>query len=192
MFDHSRCGLHTSIGVGAPPARGDARLAASQKPGIVLLAACGDDTSTSTGEGGAGGESTTTTDAGSTGTTTANGGGGSGDGGSGDGGAPPEVACGDLTCTGGDTCIETTFEPDCTNLLADEMCPEGTTESNCGGDGAPCCCEPPPDSEYTCATTTCGGEEALCLCLDAPCEEPKQCVEVGAAGTVRCEEPAVP
>ncbi len=107
-----------------------------------------------------------------------------------------DVPCGDaLTCTSGDVCIEDAFDPSCTNLEDPEgTCPEGQTMTQCGGAGLPCCCLPPPPSEFRCVTpTNCDGP-ASCDCLGEVCTEGRQCTSLGAdpEHLFRCESPPAP
>lgn len=135
------------------------------------LAACGDDTDTSAGGGGAdgGGGSPETGGGGSTGET---------------------IECGDeLTCDGGTVCIIEPNEPDCQNLKnPDDPCPKGTTMTNCGGAGIPCCCGPTPDPDYRCASSEACDGELTCECV-APCTDGDWCSELASPRTLQCEPP---
>jgi len=95
-----------------------------------------------------------------------------------------DVPCGDgglLTCSGGDVCVEDVLDPECTNLEdPDGMCPAGQTMTQCGGAGLPCCCLPPPPSEFRCHTPAeCDGP-ATCECLVEVCTDGRACTPLGA------------
>jgi hypothetical protein len=140
----------------------------------VLLMGCGDD-----GAGGAGGDG---------------GSGGSGGAVTGGAGGALGVACGDvLTCEATQACIEQTNEPTCTDKAApDDPCPEGQTDTFCGGAGFPCCCDPPPPPDYSCvAVDACGGSVS-CACLVDPCEVDLECLDTATPGTVLCQMPQAP
>jgi hypothetical protein len=113
------------------------------------------------------------------------------------GDAPIDVPCGDaLVCSGGDVCIEDALDPECTNLEDPKgMCPDGQEMTFCGGAGIPCCCLPPPASEYRCVTPTeCIGP-ATCECLGASlCTDGRVCTSLGAdpEHLFRCESPPKP
>jgi hypothetical protein len=142
---------------------------------LVLLTfsyACGDSdgTGASGASGGAGGEGGSPTTGGS--------------------GGAASVACGDadLTCGPTEVCVEETNEPDCTNLDNEaDPCPDGTTKTNCGGAGIPCCCGPTPPSDYRCASSTLCAGAIDCECV-APCTGEDFCDQL-ADGTFRCEPP---
>lgn len=105
------------------------------------------------------------------------------------GNRPEMVACGEQTCMGGDVCLVTYTEPNCINKEnPDDTCPEGQQDTNCGGAGAPCCCEPAPDPSYVCDPATNCGETVNCECLAEVCQE--ICSSAGD-GVFACE-PAQP
>jgi hypothetical protein len=107
-----------------------------------------------------------------------------------------DVPCGDaLTCTSGDVCIEDAFDPECTNLEDPEgMCPDGQTMTQCGGAGLPCCCLPPPASEFRCVTPTGCDGPTTCECLGEVCTDGRECTSLGAdpEHLFRCESPPKP
>jgi hypothetical protein len=107
-----------------------------------------------------------------------------------------DVPCGDaLTCSSGDVCVEDAFDPECTNLEDPKgMCPEGQTMTQCGGAGLPCCCLPPPASEFRCVTPAGCEGPASCECLVEVCTDGRQCISLGAdpEHLFRCESPAKP
>ena len=150
----------------------------------ATLVACGDDGPGGSGGSGAGGSG----GAGATGGTGATGGGGTGA-----GGAAP-IPCGDeLTCQPTQACIEAQDAPTCTNKEApDDPCPKGQIDTNCGGDGAPCCCEQPPPSDYACDDANACGGEVSCACLVDPCDAGLECVDTDTQGKVICQAPAMP
>jgi hypothetical protein len=116
---------------------------------------------------------------------------------SGSGDVPFDLPCGDaLVCTGGDVCIEDAFEPECTNLEDPKgMCPDGQTMTNCGGVGIPCCCLPPPASEYRCVTPTSCEGPATCDCLgEEVCTLGRVCIslEEDPEHMFLCYQPAEP
>jgi hypothetical protein len=142
---------------------------------FAALAACGDDGAS--GGGGAG----------------ATGGGGEGGGGAGAGGGEPTL-CGDiLICDPGVACVEQQFPPACTDKANKaDPCPEGQTDTFCGGAGMPCCCEPPPAPDYSCAAAdNCGGTVS-CECLGDVCTGGLECVNTATPNIVACIEPAMP
>lgn len=105
---------------------------------------------------------------------------------------PDPIACGTLSCTGGDVCLEEVYEAACTSREdTDAACPEGTTENLCGGVGYACCCEPAPPATYACVAAT-GCDPASCDCLTCP--EGKGCTAMVSetSGQFRCEPYAVP
>jgi len=118
--------------------------------------------------------------------------GGSGVGGSGGSGGEATIACGDdLVCEGETVCIVEPNEPACENLVNEaDPCPAGTTKTNCGGAGIPCCCEPTPPPDHRCApSTSCGEAAPTCECLD-PCDAGEECTAVGGEdATFQCEPP---
>lgn len=148
-----------------------------------LLVACGDD-----GDGGGGSNAGGNEEGG------AGGNDGGADTGGGGGAEYPPVDCGDaLTCEAGDVCIVEPNEPDCTNLGKGESCPEGTTETSCGGAGIPCCCGPTPPPDHRCTSgAACDGELPTCECLE-PCTDGDQCVGLGISEyAFQCEPSAMP
>lgn len=106
------------------------------------------------------------------------------------------IACGAaLTCGGGAVCVQEAFAPSCqTRLDTAVACPEGTTESMCGGAGMPCCCAPAPPMTYRCYEPAGCGTVPACDCVQAACSPDKQCMGVTSetSGIFRCEEPAAP
>jgi hypothetical protein len=114
-----------------------------------------------------------------------------GSGGSGGGGGVP-ISCGEsLTCEASEACIEDLNEPDCTDLANEaDPCPDGTTKTNCGGIGTPCCCAPAPPPDYRCVSSSGCADVIDCACL-APCSGGDECSSL-ADGTFRCELPAMP
>jgi hypothetical protein len=104
-----------------------------------------------------------------------------------------DVPCGDplvLTCTGGDVCIEDAFDPECTDLGdPNGTCPEGQEKTACGGAGQPCCCLPPPASEWRCVTPTACEGPTTCECLGEVCSDDRACTSLGAdpEHLFRCE-----
>jgi hypothetical protein len=113
-----------------------------------------------------------------------------------DGGDPAGgIACGDaLTCTGREVCVRESAPADCQALDGDSdaSCPEGTTETMCGGAGYPCCCGPTPEPTWTCVVPDGCGGEPTCECV--PCEDGKQCTSVGSetSGVFSCDDPPAP
>jgi hypothetical protein len=153
-----------------------------------LAAACGDSVVTpSDGSSGGGGSTTSTTDTTSTTTTATT----TSTGTSGGGGGAPDVLCGAGVCTGGDVCRVLPIAPECSNLPDGESCPEGTTETLCGGAGTPCCCgETPPPVEECMAPLGCEGAPPSCTCLEPSfCPEGRWCLDTATPGRVLCEEP---
>ncbi len=148
---------------------------------FAALAACGDD-------GASGGGGTGATGGGGAG---ASGGGGAGGGGAG-GGEP--TLCGDvLICDPGTACVEQQFPPVCTDKANKaDPCPEGQTDTFCGGAGMACCCEPPPPADYSCIDAAACGGTVSCECLENICPEPLGCVNTATPGKVACIEPAMP
>ncbi len=107
-----------------------------------------------------------------------------------------ELACGDaLVCDTGEVCIEDVIAPACTNLDDPEaMCPPGQDLTYCGGAGIPCCCEPPPRSEFRCITPSGCGDVVDCTCLGEICTEGRECAALGVDPTraFACEELPTP
>ncbi len=171
---------------------------------LSLLVACGDDSNSTSGSGGSGGTGSTGTTTSSTTGTGGQGTGGSGTGGSGTGtggsgtggdatggggGSSVDVPCGEAICSGGDYCLVIPIAPACTPLDEGNMCPEGTTETQCGGAGLPCCCGETPPPETSCvAPEGCEGEVPSCACLVEPCEVGRDCVDTATPGEILCEE----
>lgn len=109
-------------------------------------------------------------------------------------GTPPVmIDCGaDLTCID-EVCVETVEPPACVNEVPPDGCPGGTTETNCGGDGHPCCCEPAPPAEYRCAPPTGCVDVPACACLTMLCQDGKECLALDVSGQhFRCELPPAP
>ncbi len=186
---------------------------------VFALAACGDDSETGSGGGGStstttAGNTTTSSSGsasgggeggeagaggaggdgqGANGSGGQGGSGGAGEGGAGQGGAgggSTSIPCGDDICVGGDICVLTQLDPDCTGLEKGDTCPEGTEETQCGGAGFACCCPPPPDPTYACAAPLgCEDEAVSCQCLESPCDEGLECVNIATEGTVKCSPP---
>ncbi len=108
----------------------------------------------------------------------------------------PAIACGAaLTCTGGKVCVEESEPPVCeARQDTDAPCPEGTTESLCGGAGYACCCGPTPPMTYQCYAPTGCGDTVRCDCVAAACSEGKWCTGVSSetSGIFLCEDPPVP
>lgn len=100
------------------------------------------------------------------------------------------LACGDVTCGPDMACLTFPQAPNCTELQQGEMCPEGTTESACGGAGIPCCCEPPPPTIYTCTPTDACGDTVDCSCLVDVCLP--SCIGTAQELVFICEEPPAP
>jgi hypothetical protein len=101
------------------------------------------------------------------------------------------VACGtELTCEAAEVCVQEAFEPACTPLTdSGATCPEGTTETMCGGAGQPCCCEPAPEMTYRCYAPSGCGDAPTCDCVSAACPSDKACMSVGSetSGVFQCE-----
>ncbi len=145
----------------------------------LLSSACGDDSPLgggTSGGGNVGGSGVGGSGAGS------QGGAAAGGGGEGGGAEYPPVDCGDdLTCDAGSVCIVEPNEPECTNLGEGESCPKGTTETNCGGAGIPCCCGPTPPPDHRCLdASACGGALPSCDCLD-PCTADDSCIALASS-----------
>jgi hypothetical protein len=80
-------------------------------------------------------------------------------------------------------------DPNCTELLEGEQCPMGTTETQCGGAGLPCCCEPPPPTIYECVDPNCE-EPVDCACLVDVCVP--ACEMTGMERVFNCASPPPP
>ncbi|MBK9001117.1 MAG: hypothetical protein IPM35_35800 [Myxococcales bacterium] len=147
----------------------------------AVVAACSG-SSSSDGSGGSGG---------SAGTSSGGGGGATGGGGGAAGSDSGAPSCGSLgVCVAGTACVEEVFEPTCENLTDPNAdCPAGKTKSMCGGAGFPCCCDPPPESQYACQPTTACKGSVDCSCITCPSN--KMCTPT-AAGPFRCEDPPKP
>jgi len=138
--------------------------------------ACGGDS-----DGGGGG--------GTAGTGGTSGGGGSS--GSGGGGAGTTACGASLTCDAKSVCIVDEKSPSCSAKLDDAgACPSGQTESQCGGIGYACCCEPAPPSEYRCADAAACGATPDCACLGAVCKNGQMCMGIGGKDReFHCSDP---
>jgi hypothetical protein len=99
-------------------------------------------------------------------------------------------ACGDIDCAADQACLTFGQQPMCENKQDDQPCPEGTTETLCGGAGIPCCCGPTPASIYQCTATTECGEIVDCGCLAEVCTP--QCWATADAKVFICEEGPAP
>ena len=99
--------------------------------------------------------------------------------------------CGEMQCFVGEVCLTFPQAPTCSPKAEDQPCPEGTTESQCGGAGLPCCCEPPPPTIYECREppSSCG-EPADCACLAEVCVP--ACEMSAQPNVFICEEPPAP
>jgi len=99
----------------------------------------------------------------------------------------PSLDCGEeLTCAEDQLCVQVAYEPECTNLDdTGSSCPDGTTESHCGGDGHLCCCGETPPMTYSCEPAAACGATLSCDCVTCPDE--KACSPTGADGTFTCE-----
>jgi hypothetical protein len=94
------------------------------------------------------------------------------------------IPCGDTECAGNQTCLMFPQEPMCTDMLENQPCPPGTTETFCGGAGQPCCCEPPPPTVNECVDPDCEGP-VDCACLVDVCIP--ACMSTGTANVFICE-----
>ncbi len=94
--------------------------------------------------------------------------------------SPASLACGtSLTCTGQQVCVREDYVPECgTRADTGVDCPEGTTPSQCGGAGVPCCCGPLPDPTYQCYEPTGCDEAPTCDCVADACPADKMCSAV--------------
>lgn len=139
---------------------------------LCFVAACGkdDDTADETGS-----ESTTasTTDTGDATTDT--------------GGEP--IPCGQIECAANQACLTFPVAPTCTDNPDGNPCPPGTSESQCGGDGQPCCCEPTPAPLTECVDPPCEGP-VDCACLVDVCIP--ECTPSATVGVFICEPPPMP
>ena len=143
---------------------------------------------TSSGGTSAGGTSAGGTSAGGT---SAGGAGGA----SGSGGGGGTTACGaSLVCDASSVCIVDEKSAKCTALVDDAgTCPAGQTKSQCGGIGYPCCCEPPPPSEYRCESASACTGTPDCNCLGNVCKNGQMCMGIGGkAHEFHCADPPVP
>lgn len=100
------------------------------------------------------------------------------------------LVCGELVCGPGEVCLNFPQEPNCTNKPEDEPCPEGTEETQCGGAGFPCCCEPTPPPIFECVSPPGGCEPVDCACLAELCVP--TCSMTGTPDVFICEEPPAP
>ena len=98
-------------------------------------------------------------------------------------------ACGELECAVGEACLTFPQSPNCSDKPDNQPCPDGTTETQCGGAGLPCCCEPPPPSLFQCADTSACGDVVECGCLP---ECVPACSATGDPQVFICEEPPAP
>lgn len=144
------------------------------------------------GGGGASGGGGTSGTGGSAGTS--GGGGTSGSGGSA-GDAGVSTPCGPkLVCDAKSVCIVDEKAAACTPKMDDAgPCPAGKTQSQCGGIGYPCCCDPPPPSEYRCESAAgCSGAPD-CTCLKDVCKGGQMCMGIGGKDReFHCSDPPVP
>lgn len=103
------------------------------------------------------------------------------------------VACGPtLSCERGAVCVQENFEPVCIDRPDTAGCPDGTSESMCGGDGHPCCCEPEADPRFRCVASRGCDAEPACDCLGDVCPANKECMASADPGLFICEALAVP
>ncbi|MGB1013462.1 MAG: hypothetical protein ACPG4T_04945 [Nannocystaceae bacterium] len=102
------------------------------------------------------------------------------------------VACGGSDCLPGEVCLHQFVGPTCTNKEnPDDMCPEGQQDTNCGGAGIPCCCEPGPGPTMTCdPASNCDGA-ITCACLAEACGVENLCGDQGD-GVFFCEPAPAP
>lgn len=127
--------------------------------------------------------------------TSATGGATGGGGGSGSDGGGGATACGPgLTCDAKSVCIVDEKAAACSAKLDDAgACPPGQTESQCGGIGYPCCCEPAPPSDYRCVDASACGAKPDCACLGAVCKNGQMCMGIGGKDReFHCSDPPVP
>lgn len=105
-------------------------------------------------------------------------------------------ACGDtLTCAATEVCVADQYPATCTDRTdTGAPCPDGTTATQCGGAGLPCCCEPTPAPVYRCHDASACGDPPTCDCLVDVCPASLACTsrasETGRA--FLCEEPSKP
>ena len=97
--------------------------------------------------------------------------------------------CGELECAAEQTCLLFPQEPECTNKDENQPCPRGTTESQCGGAGLPCCCGPTPPTVSECIDPVCEGP-VDCACLVDVCVP--SCTPSAAPNVFICEELPAP
>lgn len=102
------------------------------------------------------------------------------------------VVCGGSDCLPGEVCLHHYVEASCTNKEnPDDMCPEGQQDTNCGGTGIPCCCEPAPSPTTTCdPASNCDGT-VDCECLAEACGVENLCSDQGD-GVFYCEPAPAP
>ena len=102
------------------------------------------------------------------------------------------VACGGSDCLPGEVCLHQFVGPTCTNKEnPDDMCPEGQQDTNCGGAGIPCCCEPSSGPTMTCdPASNCDGA-ITCACLAEACGVENLCSDQGD-GVFFCEPAPAP
>lgn len=100
------------------------------------------------------------------------------------------LACGEIECGPDEACLTFPQQPNCQDLMEGEMCPEGTTETQCGGAGLPCCCEPTPPPIYMCTPTDACGDSIDCTCLADVCTP--MCTATADALVFVCDAPPPP
>ncbi|MBK7579934.1 MAG: hypothetical protein IPI67_06975 [Myxococcales bacterium] len=149
---------------------------------LVLAAAlaygCGGDSE----GGGSGGTSTGGSSTGGSSTGGSSTGGSSTGGAAGSGGGASTTPCGtSLECNATSVCIVDEIAPACTAKQGDggDACPPGQTESQCGGIGYPCCCEPPPAPTYHCEDAGGCSSKPECGCLGSVCVNGQMCIGIG-------------
>jgi hypothetical protein len=92
-------------------------------------------------------------------------------------------------------CIVDEIAPTCTAKADDAgACPTGQTETQCGGIGYPCCCEPTPPPEYRCEGKGICGTTPDCTCLGPTiCNNGQMCIGIGGKDwEFHCVDPAQP
>lgn len=99
------------------------------------------------------------------------------------------IPCGEIECAANQACLTFPQDPACTDLVEGEACPPNTTETQCGGAGLPCCCEPPPPTLYECVDPACEGP-VDCTCLADVCIP--SCSATAAPDVFICETPPAP
>jgi hypothetical protein len=99
------------------------------------------------------------------------------------------IPCGEIECAADQACLTFPQEPMCTDKPEDQPCPRGTTETQCGGAGLPCCCGPTPAAVTECVDPACEGP-VDCDCLADVCTP--TCTPSVTAGVFICEAPARP